>query len=374
MSIEIKKIESKKDRMRFVKLLWKIYKDNPAWVPPLISDRMLMTNKEKHPFYENAEMEMYIAEKDGEIVGRISAIVDHNYNKFHNEKTGYFGNFECINDQEIANKLFDAARDYLKSKGMDSMIGPMNPSTNYECGMLINSFDQSPVVMMTYNPEYYLSLCDNYGFKKTKDLYAYLLTNEKTMSDKLRRVSEIVRQRKKFTVRPVSVKNFDQEVKIIKDIYNDAWSPNWGFVPYTDAEFDELARELKMVIEPNLVLIGELEGKPVGFSLALPDMNQVFKKIPNGKLFPTGIFKLLINKKKIDLVRIIVLGIRKAYQKQGLDSVFYYETWDRALRYLNIAKGEASWILEDNIMMNRAAELMNGELYRKYRIYEYKLI
>jgi hypothetical protein len=373
MPTEIKRIETKKDRKRFVKLLWKIYKDYPAWVPPLFSDRMLMIDKEKHPFYQNAEMEMYLAEKDGEPVGRICAIVDHNYNKFHNTKIGYFGNFECINDQETANKLFDTAKDYLKSKGMESILGPMNPSTNYECGMLINAFDQSPVTMMSYNPEYYLSLCDNYGFTKAKDLYAYLLKNENTMSDKLRRVSEIVRKRRNFTVRPVNMKKFSEEVKIIKDIYNDAWERNWGFVPYTDAEFDELARELKMVVEPNLVLIGELDGKPVGFSLALPDMNQVLKDIPNGKLFPTGIFKFLMNRKKIDLVRVITLGIRKAYQKQGLDSVFYYETWDRALRILNIAKGEASWILEDNIMMNRAAELMSGELYRKYRLYEYKI-
>jgi hypothetical protein len=373
MDIVIKRVETKKDRKRFVKLLWKLYKGDPNWVPPLIIDRLSMIDKEKHPFYKDADMEMFLAEKDGELVGRIAAIVNHNHNKFHNDKVGFFGFYECINDQQVSDKLFDTARNWLKEKGMTVMRGPMNPSTNYEIGVLINAFDQSPVVMMTYNPEYYIKLIENYGFAKSKDLYAYRLTNEKTISDKLRRVSDIVRQRRNFKIRPVNMKNFNDEVKIIKEVYNNAWSPNWGFVPYTAEEFDHLAKDLKLVIFPDLVLIGELDGKPVGFSMSLPDINQIYKTIPSGRLFPTGIFKLLFNKKKIDDVRIIVLGIRREYQKLGLDAAFYYETWEKAHTNHNIDRGEASWILEDNIMMNRAADLMSGELYKKYRIYDYNL-
>jgi hypothetical protein len=373
MGIVINRVETKKDRKRFVKFLWKVYKGNPYWVPPLIVDRLSMIDKEKHPFYKDAEMEMFLAEKDGELVGRIAAIVNHNHNKFHNDKVGFFGFYECMDDQEVSNKLFDTAKDWLKEKGMDVMRGPMNPSTNYEIGLLINAFDQSPVIMMTYNPEYYIKLIENYGFVKAKDLYAYRLTYEKTMSDKLKRVSDIVRTRKNFKIRSANMKDFDNEVKRIKEVYNDAWSPNWGFVPFTEAEFDHIAKDLKMIVFPDLILIGELAGKPVGFSISLPDMNQIFKTIPNGKLFPTGIFKLLFNKKKINGVRIIILGIKKEHQRIGLDSVFYYETWYRSYVNHNIRLGEASWILEDNVMMNRSAELMNSELYKKYRVYDYNL-
>jgi hypothetical protein len=372
MSLVIKKVETKKDRKIFVKLLWKIYKSDPNWVPPLIMDKLSMIDKEKHPFYKDAEMEMFLAEKDGEIVGRIAAIVNFNYNKFHNEKTGFFGFFEAINDQDVANKLFDTTKDWLKSKGMEVMRGPMNPSTNYEIGILINAFDSPPVIMMTYNPEYYLKLIDNYGFVKSKDLYAYQLKYETTVSDKLKRVAEVVQKRRNFKIRSVNMKNFDEEIKIVKEVYNNAWSPNWGFVPYTEAEFDHLAKDLKMIVEPSLVLIGELDGKPVGFSLTLPDINQILIKNPSGRLLPTGIFKLLFGKKKITGGRIIVLGIVRDHQKLGLDAAFYYETWKRAAE-INIKTGEASWILEDNVMMNRAAELMSGNLYKKYRIYDYSL-
>lgn len=373
MSIIIKKAETKKDLKKFVKLLWKIYEGNSYWVPPLIVDRMSMLDKAKHPFYKIADVEFYLAEKDGEVVGRIAAIVNHIHNKTHEDKVGFFGFFECINDQEVANKLFDTAKEYLISKGMDTMRGPMNPSTNYEVGMLINAFDQSPQIMMSYNPEYYLALCDNYGFKKSKDLYAYYLKNENTVTEKLKRVSEIVQKRRPFVVRTINMKDFDNEVAKVKEVYNDAWSKNWGFVPYTDAEFDQLAKDLKLIINPDYVLIAELDGKPIGFALSLPNINEILINNPSGRLFPSGIFKLLLGKKKIKTCRIITLGIKRDYQKLGYDSVLYYETWRRATQLNSIIAGEASWILEDNEMMNRAAALMNGELYRKYRIYDLPL-
>jgi GNAT superfamily N-acetyltransferase len=373
MNITIKKAETKKELKTFVKFAWKIYKGNPYWVPPLLIDKLSMVNREKHPFYKTAETEFFLAEKDGEIVGQIAAIHNRLHNEVHNEKTGFFGFFECINNQEVANKLFDTANSWLKERGLDTMRGPMNPSTNYEVGLLINAFDQSPQFMMTYNPEYYLHLCENYGMKKSKDLFAYYLKKETTLSDKLKRVTEIIQKRRPFVVRPVNMKDFDNEVKKIKEIYNDAWSKNWGFIPYTDEEFDYLAKDLKLIINPEYVLIAELDGKPIGFSLALPNINEILINIPSGKLLPTGIFKLLLGKKKIKTCRVITLGIKKDYQKHGYDAVLYYETWRRATQENNIIAGEASWILEDNDMMVRAAELMHGDLYRKYRIYEFPL-
>jgi hypothetical protein len=373
MSIVIKKAESKKDLKKFVKLLWKIYDGNPYWVPPLIMDRMSMLDKEKHPFYKIADVEFFLAEKDGEIVGRIAAIVNHVHNDLHKDKVGFFGFYESINDQEVANKLFDTAKEWLTAKGMDTMRGPMNPSTNYECGLLINAFDQSPQIMMSYNPEYYLTLFDNYGLKKIKDLNAYYLKYETTVSEKLKRVSEIVQKRRNFVVRTINMKDFDNEVKRVKEVYNDAWSKNWGFVPYTDEEFDHMGKDLKLIVNPDYVLIGELDGKPIGFALSLPNINEILIKNPSGRIFPTGIFKLLLGKKKIKTCRIITLGIKKEYQTLGYDSVLYYETWRRATQLNNIIAGEASWILEDNLLMNRAAEVMNGELYRKYRIYDFPL-
>ena len=278
-----------------------------------------------------------------------------------------------INDQEVANKLFDTAKEWLTARGMDTMRGPMNPSTNYECGLLINAFDQSPQVMMSYNPEYYVKLFDNYGLKKAKDLNAYLLKKETTISDKLKRVSEIVQKRRNFVVRTINMKDFDNEVKKVKEVYNDAWTKNWGFVPYTEEEIDHMGKDLKMVINPDYVLIGELDSKPIGFALSLPNINEILIKNPSGRLFPTGIFKLLFGQKKIKTCRIITLGIKKEFQTLGYDSVLYYETWRRATQLNNIVAGEASWILEDNLLMNRAAEVMSGELYRKYRIYDFPL-
>lgn len=368
-NIKIIKVESTKDLMTFIKFPWKIYKNNPYWVPPLIYDKKKILDKKKNPFFEHADMEMYLAVKDGELAGRIAAIKNDLHNQYHNDKVGFFGFFECINNQEVANKLFDSARNWLKSKGLDSMRGPANPSSNDEYGMLLEGFDDEPRLLMPYNPKYYLDLCENYGFKKAKDLYAYKIVYEKVItSDKLRRVAEIARERSKIKITELNLKDFKKELEKVKYVYNKAWAPNWGFVPMTEKEIDALAKDLKPLVEPSLVLFGEIDNQLVGFSLVMLDYNQIFKRM-NGKLLPFGIFKLLTQRKKITWVRILTLGIIPEYQKRGLDSVFYWEIIQRCHK-LGINFGEASWILEDNEMMNRGAEVLNGELYKKYRIYE----
>lgn len=369
MSLTVRTISTKKEIKKFIKFAWEIYKDDPYWVPPLIFDKMRILDRKKHPFYKHAKAEFFIAERNGKMVGRIAAIKNELHNKIHNDKVGFFGFFECINDQQVANALFDAAKIWLKENGCDTMRGPANPSSNDEYGMLIEGFDDEPRILMTYNPRYYLDLCENYGFKKAKDLYAYSLENQKVVSsEKLKRVAEIARQRSKLKITQLNMKEFKKELDKVKFVYNKAWAPNWGFVPMTDEEIDAMAKDLKPLVEPSLVLFGEIDNKLVGFALVMLDYNQIFKSF-NGRLLPFNFIKLFTHRKKITWSRVLTLGIIPEYQKRGLDAVFYWEIVNRAAN-VGILKGEASWILEDNDMMNRGAQVMNGEVYKKYRIYD----
>ncbi len=369
-NIEIKKLtNSKADRKKFIKFAWEIYEGDPYWVPPLIIDKLKILDKNKNPFFKRAEMDMFMAYKNGEPVGRIAAIKNDAHNQYHNENIGFFGFFESINDQEVANKLLDTAREWIKDKGLTDMRGPANPSSNDEYGLLIDGFDDPPRLMMTYNPRYYLDLMDNYGLKKIKDLYAYKIDYDKvTKEDKIRRVAEISKKRYNVTVRPINMKDFKNELERVKYVYNKAWAPNWGFIPMTDEEIDLLAKDLKPIVEPSLVLFAEVGDETVGFSLVMPDYNEIFIKM-NGKLFPFGIFKLFTQKKKITWARIITLGIIPEYQKRGIDAILYDTIINNAHK-IGIDKGEASWVLEDNVMMTHSAEMMRGELYKKYRIYQ----
>jgi hypothetical protein len=274
-----------------------------------------------------------------------------------------------VNDQQTANTLFDSAKQWLREKGFNTMRGPANPSSNDEYGMLIEGFNDSPRILMPYNPEYYIALCENYGLVKAKDLNAFKLETDKVLSsEKLKRVSDIARQRSGLIISQIDMKKFDSELNKVKYVYNKAWAPNWGFVPMTEEEIDAMAKDFKAIIEPSLLLFGEIDGKLVGFALVVFDYNFIFKQM-NGRLFPFGIIKLLTQKKKIPWARIVTLGIIPEYQKRGLDAVFYYEIVTRAAK-LNIFLGEASWVLEDNEMMNRGLEVMNAHPYKKYRIYE----
>lgn len=363
----IRPVLTKADSKKFIDFIYTFYKNDPNWVPPLRMDREKLIDKKKNPFYTHSQMELYLAERNGEVIGRIGAIVNDNHNKEHNDKVGFFGFFECVNEQEVANALFDEAKKYLKSKGMNAMRGPANPSVNDEYGLLVEGFDMPPVVLMTYNPKYYGTLIENYGLKKEKDLYAYILDQKTVYTEKFNRANEIVKQRNSLTFRPINMKDFKNEVRRLKEVYNAAWQYNWGAVAMTDEEFDALAEDLKMVVEPELVLIAESKGKLIGFALSLPDINIRLKDNKNGGLLG-GLLRLMVFKKKIDLVRVIVLGVIPEYKKSGAAGVLFYETAVRAKK-LGYAYGEASWILEDNVMMNRAAEAMQGKIYKRYRIY-----
>ena len=367
-NISIVPVRSKKDEKKFIRFLWDIYRNDPQWVPPLMMDREKLIDRKKNPFYAHSDMELFLAERGGKIVGRIGAIVNHHHNKEHQDKVGFFGFFESINDQSVANALFDAAKNYLQSKGMTAMRGPANPSVNDEYGLLVDGFDRPPVVLMTYNPPYYGSLFETYGLKKLKNLFAYLLDQNTVYSERFVRFNDLVKQREGLTFRSIDMKHFKEEVDRIKVIYNKAWAKNWGAVPMTDAEFDALAADLKPVVVPELIIMAEAKGVPIGFALSLPDINVPLKFNKNGGLL-SGLYHLYTKKKLIDLVRIIVLGVVPEHQRTGAAGVLFYETAVRAKK-LGYRYGEASWVLEDNVMMNRAAEMMNGQKYKTYRIYE----
>lgn len=368
MNILVKPISSRREKNLFIKFPWRIYRDDPVWVPPLLMDRRKLMDTKKNPFYEHADAEFFLAWREGEVVGRIGAIINHNHNKEHNENIGFFGFFESVNDQHVASALFDTARNWLQARGVTAMRGPASPSVNDEYGLLVEGFDDPPKILMPYNPAYYPGLLEAYGFKKAKDLYAYKVQRENVFSEKFVRVSEIIRQRTGLNIRSLNMKDFAGEIRLLKDLYNRAWQHNWGAVPMNDKEFDALANDIKPVIVPGLVLFAEVNGKPVGFSLSLPDLNIPLRQNKRGWLLP-GLIRMMLAKKKIRWVRIIVLGVVPEFRKTGAGGLLLYETGKRGIE-LGYPFGEASWVLEDNAMMNRAAEFMNGDRYKTYRIYQ----
>jgi hypothetical protein len=367
-TIQIQQVVTSADRNQFIKFLWKIYEGNPYWVPPLLMDRRKLMDKKKNPFYQHAEAEFFLAKRNGEVVGRIAGIVNYNHNKEHNETMGFFGFFECIDDQAVANALFDVAKGFVKSKGATAFRGPANPSVNDEYGLLFEGFNERPTVLMTYNPAYYVRLIEQYGFVKAKDLYAYTLSQETVYTERFERANTLVKTRNSLTIRPIDMKHFERDVAIVKQLYNAAWAKNWGAVPMTDAEIDALAKDLKPVLVPDLILFAESKGKPIGFGLSLPDINVPLWYNRKGRLLP-GLFQLYLRKKEINLVRVVVLGVLPEYLNTGAAGVLFYETAVRAKK-LGYKYGEASWILEDNVRMVKSAEAMQGKITRRYRIYE----
>jgi len=373
-SIDIRPVENRRDLMRFIKMPERVYRGNRCWVPRLLVERKEFFDRRKNPFFKHAEVALFIALEGGIPVGRISAHISFAHNKFHQEKTGFFGFFETVDDYAVAEKLLQTAVDFSRDQGMDRLRGPMNFTTNHDVGLLLNAFDRPPVIMMTYNPEYYVRFVERFGFVKAMDLYAYYTEDRNPTPERVIRVIDRVKKRSGCTFRSIDFGNVKREVAAIKEVYDRAWADNWGFVPLSDEEFDFTAKDLKKIADPDLILIAEDGGQPVGFSLALPDFNQVLIKL-NGRLLPFGIFKLLwLTKVRrvTDGIRVFMMGILPEYQKRGLDNVFYYETYERGTKR-GYRWGEFSWVLENNEMMNRVAKNLGHTRYKTYRIYDYDL-
>ncbi len=370
-SIRIVEVKSSFALNKFIKFPYSFYKNDKAWVPPLLIERKEFFDEERNPFFKHAEVKYFLAYKERKLAGRIAAIINHNHNSFHNEKCGFFGHFECIDDEFVAYGLLDKARQFVKDAGMNWLRGPVNFSTNDETGLLIKGHFHPPSIMMTYNPQYYEKLFEKFGLKKKKDLFAYYFEGARGMPARMVSLIEKIKQRFRIYVRPFNAKNFEIEIAYIKDLYNKVWEKLWGFVPMTNEEFDFMARQLRQIYDPDLIFLAFVDSKPVGFSLALPNINEVLVKL-NGRLFPTGLFKLLYYtkiKKIIRGLRVITMGIIPEYQKRGIDNIFYNETFKAGTKK-GYRWAELSWVLEDNEMMNRAANMINAKLYKKYRIYE----
>jgi GNAT superfamily N-acetyltransferase len=332
-----------------------------------------LLSRTKNPFFEHAEAEYFIAERDGEIVGRIAAISNRLHNETHGDQVGFFGFFESIDDQAVANALFDASSDWCRALGHDVLRGPASFSVNDECGLLVDGFDTPPALMMPHNPRYYVQLIEGAGFRKAKDLLVYQGGSEAgyvPVPERLARATELIRQRQGISLRPLNMKDFEGEVERIKELYNSAWEKNWGFVPMTEHEIDHLAEQFKPVVIPELVPMAEKDGKLIGFGIALPDLNVVFRKNRSGRLFPI-ILKLLwdLKMKRIRRARILLLGLVPEYQGKGIDAVLYHWIWTRS-RDRGIYWGEAGWILEDNPAMNAGLEKMTFRVYKTYRLYD----
>jgi predicted GNAT family acetyltransferase len=366
--IGIEEVKDKRDLIAFIRFPWKIYEGDRHWVPPLIKDQVSKFSP-THPFRSHSEMTLLMAYKERQTVGRIAGIIDHNYIDYHQEKVGFFGFFESIQDIEVTKILLSTVKDWLREHGMDKMLGPMNPSTNDECGVLVDGFDLSPCLMMPYNPRYYPSLLEGFGLKKAMDLYAYLLEESSFLLDRLNRITERLRKKEpQLHIRPIRLRHLEEDAKIIKEILNQAWSRNWGFVPVTDEEINLLAKEFKPIVVPDLVLFAYRGEEPVGFSVALPDYNQVLKHL-NGKIGVLGAVKFLYYSRKIKKIRVIFLGVKDTFRKRGVEGLLYVETFKNAIKK-GYYRAECSWILENNPLMQHGIEAMGGKRYKTYRIYE----
>jgi GNAT superfamily N-acetyltransferase len=361
------------EKKEFIALQYELYKNDPNFVPPLLMERNDFLNEKKNPWFEFGRAQLFLARRHGKVVGRISASEDPRYNDFHGTQIGWFGLFECIDDQAVANALLDTAERWVKARGLKQFLWPCSFSSNQDWGTLIEGFDQPPVLMTPYNARYYPKLFEAWGLSKAKDLWAWQIDIQKDVPEKVARIAEKVRKREEIIVRQANMKDWDAEVRRIKNIYNDAWEKNWGFVPMTEREFDHLAKDLKQILIPELCLIAEVNYEAVGFAITLPDANIALKATGNGRLttfgLPIGLAKLLLASKKIKSGRLAILGIKAGYRKRGLDSVLFLDTFNNC-RKQGWWGGEISWTLEDNDMVNRAIEIFGCKRYKTYRVYE----
>jgi GNAT superfamily N-acetyltransferase len=367
--VEVVAIDGKQALKEFIRFPYNVYRGDANWVPPLEIAMKELLDREKHPFYLNAQAEFYLARQNGRVVGRIAAIVDQAHNRFHEENAGFFGFFECVDDPAVAETLLARARHWCFDRGAKFLRGPVNPSLNYECGMLVDGFDSSPMVMMPYNPRYYPALMEKAGLRKAKDLYAYISHADRIDMKKIGRVADRVIATSGVTVRQINMKDFQGEVERVWEVYGKAWERNWGYVPMSREEFFAMGKEMKQILKPELVLMGEVNGRVVGFALALPDVNVALKPA-KGRLLPTGLLKILYYQRLIRSVRVLALGVEEEFRPSGLAAAFY-ATLVRNARKLGYGDCEMSWILEDNTLMNRSLEVMGAKRYKTYRIYEW---
>jgi GNAT superfamily N-acetyltransferase len=377
--LEIQPVGSAQERRAFIAFQWEVYKNDPYWVPPLLSERMEFLDPERHPFHRHSEVALFIARRDGKPVGTIAAILNNRHNEFHNERIGFFGFFEVLPDREAAEALLETACTWARARNLTALRGPAQYSTNEELGLLVDGWDGPPVIMMTYNPRYYVDFIEGAGFHKAMDLLAYMVDltafgpHGEYLPPKLLRVAQKVQERGGFTVRTMDMRHFEREVELFKRIYNSAWEKNWGFVPLTDAEIDHIAIGLRQLLDPDIVVFAEKDGEPVGAMLPLPDVSQALIKAyprPDRPEWWTMLRLLWYWRVRrcVDTMRGFAGGVLEPYRGRGVEALLFIEMAKAALpRY---RRCEISWVLETNMMMRRTAEMLQGRVYRTYRLYE----
>jgi len=380
--LKVQPVQTPEEKLAFVHFAWEVYKDDPYWVPPFISERMEFLDKERHPFHQHSEVELFMARRDGRPVGTIATILNNRHNEFQGERVGFFGLFEVLPDQQAAEALLKTACEWARARDLTAIRGPASFSTNEECGLLVDGWDGPPVVLMTYNPRYYVDFVEGAGFHKAMDLLAYIVDlttygpNGENLPAKLVRVAKKIEERGGFTVRKGNMRHFEEEVNRFKHIYNSAWSRNWGFVPLTDAEIDHIAAELKQMVDLDVIWFAEKNGEPIGAMLPLPDLNQALHRAyprPGVPEWWTKV-KLLWHwkvRRCVDTLRGFAGGVLEPYRGRGVEAVLLVKVAQATLR--RYRRAEMSWILENNTMTRRTAEMLGAEVYRTYRVYEKEL-
>ena len=368
----MKVIEAKtaRDLERFIDLQISLYRENPHFIPQLRKELKQQFSR-KNPFFLHAEVRFFLVEQDGKAVGRVASIFNQRHREYQHEDAGFFGFFESVYDRDVAAALLGAVSDDLKNRGMKIMRGPMNFSTNEECGFLLEGYDTPPMLMTSFNPPYYHELMESCGMRKAKDLHAYIHEIQQSLPEKVLRVAAIA-ERRGLTVRPVDKKRFSEEMLVFKEVYNAAWEKNWGFIPLTDEELFYLGERLRQIVVPEFTLIGEDRGQPVGFMGFVPDFNVVLKHM-NGSINPVSIVKALYYSRKISDLRLMLLGIKKEYRNKGVDALLFREGFRGLQKNSRYRRIEFSWVLEDNIPVQRIVEFIGGSLYKRYRIYEKRI-
>lgn len=369
----VKPVETRRERKSFIELPWRLYRGDENWIPPLRRNLEELVGFRRHPFHDVADVKTWLATRDGQPVGRIAAIINRTHIQKYNEQRGFFGFFESIDDPAVAGGLFDAARQWLTQNGIESLRGPVNPSLNYEVGLLVDGFDTPPTFMMTYNPPYYARLIEDYGFEKSQDLYAFWghVDMLATLDQKLAFIVREATRRFDIHVRHLDRSRFHEEVETFLHIYNASLEGTWGFTPLSAGEIEHMSAAMRRLIVPELTTVAEVHGQPVGAAFGLLDYNPRIKLI-DGRLFPFGFIRLLTRRRRIQRIRLISTNVLPEYQRWGVGVVVLARLVPEVLAW-GIKEAEFSWVLESNHLSHKSLKRGGAKLIKTYRIYDLPL-
>lgn len=375
--IETREVNGKKDWELFIEVPFQLFKSDSVWVPPLRVEVRKNLDPRKNPFFQHGNLKAWYVQEGNKLLGRIAAFVDLEYNQYHQCQVGFFGFFDCVDQPSVAKILIEKASEWLKTQGMHQIIGPVNLSIGNECGIQLDGFELPPKIQMNYTPSFYRDLIEDLGFTKEHDLFAYQISAEAakkngTLMERLKKVADHALSKENIRIRPIDLKHFDREVLGIREIFNETMSENWGFVPLSLEEAKFIGKSLRQIVDPDLVLMAEVNGELAGFSLTLPDFNQALHRNKSGKLLPFGLFKVLYFSRKIDQVRLYLMGMKSNYRNRGLDVVFYQQSILKTLEK-GYKGGECSWVSEDNKNLIKILETLGAICYKTYRVYKKSL-